>query len=1085
MSATLMYDPQDKAPPAGTPLTPESPKEFLSPVDRGIYVIKTPQQSEHEMMSSSPRPAYLSDIRNLPIDQPSDARITNQNDDKSPMGSTNQFLSHVDGGIYIIDHDKDKFKKKSRETLNSDKDSRDTKETRTTTDSRKQIFGVDENEERGNWSGRLDFLLSMLGYSVGLGNIWRFPYLCYRNGGGAFLLPFLIMMAVVGIPLFYLEAALGQFCSCGPTTCWQFAPLFKGIGVAMVICSGMVSIYYNMIITWAILYFFRSFTTDLPWATCDNVWNSADCSLKLPQIDCTISQGVKYKNGTCYSNEEFKGIWNDTLFTNVTGRKRVLPAEEYWSNSFLSISDGIDNIGLPKWDLALGLLFAWFLCFLCLLKGIKTTGKVVYFTALFPYVVLVVLFFRGVTLSNASEGIYFYIVPKFERLGDAKVWRDAAIQIFYSMSPGWGGLIALSSYNRFHNNVLRDSIIVSLGDCITSIFGGFVIFSYLGFMAGQLKVKVDDVATSGAGLAFIVYPEALNNLPLPTLWALLFFFMLITLGLDSQFAMLETVLTGLTDYFPSLRRLKSWVILTICMVLFLIGLPMTTPGGMYLLQLMDHYAASWSLLIIGLTEVIIITYVYGIDRYFKDIETMQGSRPSLWWKICWMGLSPVCIVFILLFSWIDYSPAKYDNYSYPAWADVMGWLMSFASVIFIPIVVLYKIYKEDDVKSAIDKIKLLLTPTRDWGPALVKHRQLIDYVEGFVIDPRQERVGASYVNYGYSSSSINVSKYKVAEKAKLPQINDISQDRWSDDLRGVPNIQWADIRIYLQLNCHWSNENFTAHRQDKGYQLYKKGNLHGIQCHPLDDDEHTYIRASCDRDISHTEKPYQVWCLLDSEGVIKAVGCQCANDLGDCKHVIALLYHLLERGGQSAEVDDKSKILQQWMTDIKYLKEESKSLRSEVKVMKQDLDSTKATFQLKLDAKDQELVEMKKAFDELNAEMKSLKLELRATKKKVNESISDMGTNVNNSVDALLAQEIGNFNRKLDAKDQEYDQVKEEFQQHMSAIESDLKSKIGKLDEKMSDIEANFNNSLQAMKSEYTVVINEQDTKISKFKGRN
>lgn len=93
---------------------------------------------------------------------------------------------------------------------------------------RRQVYGVDENKERGNWTGRLDFLLSMLGYCVGLGNIWRFPYLCYRNGGGAFLLPFIIMMFLVGIPLFYLEAALGQFCSRGPTTCWEFAPLFKG-----------------------------------------------------------------------------------------------------------------------------------------------------------------------------------------------------------------------------------------------------------------------------------------------------------------------------------------------------------------------------------------------------------------------------------------------------------------------------------------------------------------------------------------------------------------------------------------------------------------------------------------------------------------------------------------------------------------------------------------------------------------------------------------------------------------------------------------------------------------------------------------
>lgn len=614
---------------------------------------------------------------------------------------------------------------------------------------RSQTFGVDENEARGNWTGRLDFILSMLGYAVGLGNLWRFPYLCYRNGGGAFLVPYLIFMSVVGIPIFFMESCLAQFTSCGPTTCWEFAPLLQGIGLAMLMCSGLTSIYYNMIIAWCHFYFFASFQSPLPWAGCDKTWNTEDCRLKLPSTDC--SGGVKHLNGTCYSDGQFLGLWNETLFTEVTGRKRILPSEEYWNYYVLDISDGVDNIGTTRWQLVLVLLLAWVECFFCLIKGIKTTGKVVYFTATFPYVVLLILFFRGVTLENAGEGIKFYIVPEFKKLGDAKVWRDAAVQIFYSMGPAWGGLIALSSYNRFHNNVLRDSLIVSIGNCMTSIFGGFVIFSYLGYMAGQLEVDVKDVATDGAGLVFVIYPEAMNQLPGSTFWSVLFFFMLITLGLDSQFAMVETVLTGICDSFPDIRKYKTPIILCICIVGFLLGLPMTTRGGVYILQIMDHYVAAWSLLMIGLCEVLSITVIYGWRRFCKDIELMIGSQPNIYWKATWLGTCPLGITFILLFAWIDYSPVKYGKYNYPKWADGLGWLMALASVICIPAMMVRKLYKEDETNNLLEKFRLLLVPSRIWGPALVKHRELVDYVNGFITDPVKEE---GYLNKGYSSSSL-------------------------------------------------------------------------------------------------------------------------------------------------------------------------------------------------------------------------------------------------------------------------------------------------------------------------------------------
>ncbi|KAL5015178.1 hypothetical protein ScPMuIL_009448 [Solemya velum] len=633
--------------------------------------------------------------------------------------------------------------------------------------SRNRLYEKDENQERGNWSGRFDFILSLLGYCVGLGNIWRFPYMVYRNGGGAFLIPFILMMAIIGVPLFYMETALGQFCSCGPLTVWKFAPLFKGVGFAMIIVGCLVSIYYNMIIAWSMFYVFSSFTSTLPWSSCNEEWNTKDCMLLLPNTLCDT--GIKYTNGSCFEGHTFVGLWNVSAFTQMTGRRRKWPSEEYWNNYVLGIneSEGIGQIGLPRWSLVLSLLLAWVVCFLCIIRGIKTSGKVVYFTAIFPYVVLVILFFRGVTLDDAGDGIYFYVVPRWEKLIDASVWRDAANQVFYSLGPAWGGLIALSSYNRFHNNVFRDSIIVAVSEASTSIFGGFVIFSYLGHMAGKLNVKVEDVATNGAGLAFVVYPEAVNNLPLPTLWSILFFCMLITLGLDSQFVGLEAILTSIVDQFPTLRPHKTFVILAISIVFFLLGLPMTTPGGMYMLQLMDHYSASWSLMLIGLTEVVAISYCYGINRFFEDIKIMLGSYPFIWWKICLAGLTPVFMVFILVFAWVDYEPVIYGDYKYPKWADSMGWMMALASVLMIPMTMVYKVHKEDDADGVLSKLRLLITPTRTWGPALVKHRKLVDYIEDFVVDPWSEKKGITYTNYAYESQS----DLKINESSSYLSVN--------------------------------------------------------------------------------------------------------------------------------------------------------------------------------------------------------------------------------------------------------------------------------------------------------------------------
>ncbi|XP_067423927.1 sodium- and chloride-dependent glycine transporter 1 isoform X2 [Emydura macquarii macquarii] len=563
----------------------------------------------------------------------------------------------------------------------------------------------DENVKRGNWGNQLEFVLTSVGYAVGLGNVWRFPYLCYRNGGGAFMFPYFIMLVFCGIPLFFMELSFGQFASQGCLGVWRVSPMFKGVGYGMTVVSTYIGIYYNVVICLAFYYFFSSMARVLPWTYCTNPWNTPDCTGVL---DAT--------NGSAAPALNLSQLLNHTL-------RRTSPSEEFWRRYVLKISDDIGDLGEVRLPLLGCLGISWFVVFLCLSKGVKSSGKVVYFTATFPYVVLTILFVRGITLEGAVTGIAYYLTPQWDKILDAKVWGDAASQIFYSLGCAWGGLITMASYNKFHNNCYRDSIIISVTNCATSVYAGFVIFSILGFMAKHLGVDVSQVADHGPGLAFVAYPEALTLLPISPLWSVLFFFMLILLGLGTQFCLLETLVTAIVDEVGKdwIIRRKMFVTLGVAVVGFLLGIPLTTQAGIYWLLLMDNYAASFSLVVISCIMCVSIMYIYGHQNYFKDIEMMLGFPPPLFFQICWRFFSPAIIFFILVFTVIQYRPISYNTYVYPTWAISIGFLMALSSVLCIPAYAAYRLCRADG-DTLLQRLKNATKPSQDWGPALAEHR---------------------------------------------------------------------------------------------------------------------------------------------------------------------------------------------------------------------------------------------------------------------------------------------------------------------------------------------------------------------------
>uniref|UniRef100_A0A8C4FFS1 Transporter n=1 Tax=Dicentrarchus labrax TaxID=13489 RepID=A0A8C4FFS1_DICLA len=576
-------------------------------------------------------------------------------------------------------------------------------------------------EERPKWDNKIQYLLTCIGFAVGLGNIWRFPYLCQIYGGGAFLIPYLIALVFEGLPLLYLELAIGQRLRMGSIGVWKsISPLLGGVGIASMIVSFLVSIFYNTIIAWVLWYFFHSFQNPLPWSQCPLNDNHTGYD-----VECEKSTSVNY----------------------------------FWYRQTLNITPDIETSGSLQWWLVICLASAWCVVYICFIKGIESMGKAVYVTATFPYLVLTIFLVRALTLPGATDGLVYLFTPDWEILKNPQVWLDAATQIFFSLSVAFGGLIAFSSYNSERNNCERDAVLVGVINSATSLYASISIFSILGFKAtnaynscrednildltnhfelsdqnmtlenyyqwydylnstfpdevASLPLKSCNLQTfldqsaSGTGLAFIVFTEAVMEMPGSQVWAILFFIMLLSLGLSSMFGNIEGVLTPMHD----LKIVPKWIpneVLTaiICLASFLMSLIFTLGSGNYWVEVFNGYVGSVPLLIIAFFEIIGVIYVYGMKNFSEDIYFMTGSRPNIYWKACWMVISPIMLLAVLI-AYVGLQAQKHPTYptwnpdyelfpqtqvkDYPDWVFAIILLLCIVPVISIPVVALYEL----------------------------------------------------------------------------------------------------------------------------------------------------------------------------------------------------------------------------------------------------------------------------------------------------------------------------------------------------------------------------------------------------------
>ncbi|XP_076341500.1 sodium-dependent nutrient amino acid transporter 1-like isoform X3 [Tachypleus tridentatus] len=442
----------------------------------------------------------------------------------------------------------------------------------------------------------------------------------------------------------------------------------------------------------SVFYLIASMSSQLPWTTCDSSWAGDVCN----------ETELMNRSNSCDSNNT---------------EKRISLTELYFKNYVLHLSSGLQEVTMLNWKMCLCLIGAWTMVYFCVIKGVQSLGKVTYFTAIFPYTVLISLMVVALTFDGASDGIKYFFTPHWKKLLKIEVWYRACEQSFFSLAVGYGTLVMYSSYNEFRNNVNRDAIIISVLDTFTSILAGSVVFAVLGTLAHELCIPIEEaVDKEGMGLAFVAYPEALGKIKVvPQLWSVLFFVMLLTLGLGSSIAQVETILTSIKDQYPILQKKKSLVALCLCSVFCLCGLPLTTDAGLYIMTLLDNYGVGTAAFLYCIVETIGLMWIYGWSNFCDDIHFMLNAAVGLYWKVTWIVTAPVILTVIFIYGNVMLVIEKNSEGSstIPPWGTAIGWVLAAVAIFQIPIWIMRVVYNTKGPQ----RLKKAFQPQEDWGPS--------------------------------------------------------------------------------------------------------------------------------------------------------------------------------------------------------------------------------------------------------------------------------------------------------------------------------------------------------------------------------
>ncbi|WZL80939.1 sodium-dependent transporter [Vallitaleaceae bacterium 9-2] len=480
------------------------------------------------------------------------------------------------------------------------------------------------NEKRGQWGSRMGFVIAAIGSAIGLGNIWRFPYVAASNGGGAFLIPYLFALLTAGIPILILEFSIAhKIKRSAPGIFGRISKKTELLGWFQTAISFGIVIYYTAIIGWTINY-------------------------------------VLYA---------INGAWGQDT-------------ESFFFNDFLNISDHPLAIGGINTKMLIALALVWLVNYIVLMGGIKSgieKANKIFMPLL--VVCLIVITIRGLTLEGATQGLDYFFRPEFSKLKDPTVWIAAYGQIFYSLSICFGIMMTYASYLPKKTDIVNNAFLTGLGNCSFSILSGIAVFSVLGYMAASQGVAVSEVSTGGIGLAFIVFPTAINALPnMNALMGALFFFCLIFAGFSSSMSILEVIVSGFSDKFESSR--KKVLTLT-CFVGFIFSFLFVTDAGLYFLDIIDHFINTYAIAVAGLIEIIFLSWYLNLEDVRKYANSMSDFSIGKWWNISLKYLTPILLSVMFVFNTFIDLTKGYENYDLTSLLAIGGSTLVFIVIIAI------------------------------------------------------------------------------------------------------------------------------------------------------------------------------------------------------------------------------------------------------------------------------------------------------------------------------------------------------------------------------------------------------------------